>query len=53
MNAVAGSLGQATYVASKDDCLWLLNVQRKLHARSREPSLRVNIYGEPGCVSPA
>ena len=36
MNAAAGSLGQATYVASKDDRLWLLNVQRMLHARSRE-----------------
>src|SRR5262245_27068434 len=31
----AESLGQATYVASKEDLLWLLNVQRKLYARSQ------------------
>jgi RNA-directed DNA polymerase len=36
MSAAAKSLGQATYVASKDDRLWLLIVQRKLHARSRD-----------------
>ena len=36
MSAAAGPLGQAMYVASKDDRLWLLNVQRALHARSWE-----------------
>ena len=36
MSAAVLTLGQATYVASKDDHLWLLNVQRKLHAQSRD-----------------
>ena len=36
MSTAALSLGQAMYVASKDDRLWLLNVQRKLYARSWE-----------------
>src|ERR1041385_3562169 len=36
MSAAAGPPGQAMYVASKDDRLWLLNVQRKLFARSWE-----------------
>ena len=41
MGAAAESLGQATYVATKDDRLWLLNVQRKLYTRSRENSIYV------------
>ena len=36
MNAAGGPLGQATYVASRDDRLWLQSMQRKLHERSRE-----------------
>jgi group II intron reverse transcriptase/maturase len=36
MSTAAESLGQAMYMASKDDRLWLLNVQRKLYARSWE-----------------
>ena len=36
MSAAARSQGQAMYVVSKDDRLWLLNAQRKLHAQSRE-----------------
>ena len=34
MSAGTKPRGQATYVASKDDSLWLLNVQRALHAQS-------------------
>lgn len=36
MSAAAAPQGQAMYVASGDDRLWLLSVQRKLHARSRD-----------------
>src|SRR5258706_12367278 len=36
MSAAGGPLGQATYVASRDDRLWLQSMQRKLHERSRE-----------------
>src|SRR5687767_14698078 len=36
MSAASNPRGQAMYVASKDDRLWLLNVQRKLHAQSRD-----------------
>ena len=36
MSAAAESQGKAMYVASRDDRLWLLNVQRKLYARSWE-----------------
>src|SRR5215471_15134588 len=36
MSAAPGSLGQATYVATKEDTLWLQNVQRALHTRSKE-----------------
>lgn len=36
MSAEAKPQGKAMYVASKDDHLWLLSEQRKLHARSRE-----------------
>jgi len=34
MSAAAKSQEQAMYVVTKDDRLWLLNVQRKLHAQS-------------------
>ena len=34
MSMGAESLGQAMYVASRDNCPWLLNVQRKLYARA-------------------
>jgi hypothetical protein len=37
MSAAAKSQAQAMYVVTRDDRLWLLNVQRKLHARSRQP----------------
>ena len=36
MSAALGSLGQAMYVATKEDTLWLQNVQRALHTRSKE-----------------
>jgi RNA-directed DNA polymerase len=36
MNAAAKSQGQAMYVVTKDERLWLLSAQRKLHAQSRE-----------------
>jgi RNA-directed DNA polymerase len=36
MSAVAKSQEQAMYVVTKDDSLWLLNAQRKLHAQSRQ-----------------
>ena len=36
MSAAAKSQGQTMYVVSKDDRLWLLSAQRKLHAQSRE-----------------
>lgn len=36
MSAALGSLGQAMYVATKEDSLWLQNVQRALHTRSKE-----------------
>lgn len=36
MNAAGEPLEQAMYVASRDDRLWLQNVQRKLYERSRE-----------------
>ena len=36
MRAARGSLGQAMYVATKEDTLWLQNVQRALHTRSKE-----------------
>ena len=36
MSAALGSLGQSMYVATKEDTLWLQNVQRALHTRSRE-----------------
>jgi RNA-directed DNA polymerase len=36
MSAAAEPQGKAMYVATSDDRLWLLNVQRVLHARSRE-----------------
>jgi RNA-directed DNA polymerase len=36
MSTAASSLGQAMYVASKDDRLWLQTVQRKLYARSQD-----------------
>ena len=36
MSAVLGSLEQAMYVATKEDTLWLQNVQRALHTRSKE-----------------
>jgi RNA-directed DNA polymerase len=36
MNAAGGPLGQAMYVASRDDRLWLQSMQRKLYERSRE-----------------
>ena len=37
----AESLGQAMYVATKEDLLWLQNVQRKLYARDREEPVYV------------
>jgi RNA-directed DNA polymerase len=36
MSAALGSLGQAMYVAIKEDTLWLQNVQRALYMRSQE-----------------
>jgi len=36
MSAALGSLEQAMYVATKEDTLWLQNVQRALHTRSKE-----------------
>ena len=36
MSAALGPLGQAMYVATKEDTLWLQNVQRALHTRSKE-----------------
>jgi hypothetical protein len=36
MSMDAESLGQAMYVASKEDLLWLLNVQRRPYARHRD-----------------
>jgi RNA-directed DNA polymerase len=36
MSAASGSLGQAMYVATKEDTLWLQNVQRALYTRSKE-----------------
>jgi len=36
MRAALGSLEQAMYVATKEDTLWLQNVQRALHTRSKE-----------------
>jgi RNA-directed DNA polymerase len=36
MSRAAKPPGKATYVVSKDDSLWLLNVQRKLYAQSQE-----------------
>ena len=36
MRAALGSLGQAMYVATKEDTPWLQNVQRALHTRSKE-----------------
>src|SRR3954464_1499725 len=36
MSAALGSLGQAMYVATKEDTLWLQDVQRALHTRSKE-----------------
>jgi len=36
MSAALGSLEQAMYVATKKDTLWLQNVQRALHTRSKE-----------------
>jgi RNA-directed DNA polymerase len=36
MSAALGSLGQAMYVVTKEDTLWLQNVQRALHTRSKE-----------------
>src|SRR5687768_16800870 len=39
MSAAAKSQKQAMYVVTKDERLWLLNVQRKLYAQSqKEPS---------------
>lgn len=36
MSTAVKSQAQAMYVATKDDRLWLLNVQRKLYARSQQ-----------------
>jgi RNA-directed DNA polymerase len=36
MSAALGSLGQAMYVATKEDTLWLQNVQHALYTRSKE-----------------
>ena len=36
MSAALGSLEQAMYVATKEETLWLQNVQRALHTRSKE-----------------
>ena len=36
MSAALGSLEQAMYVVTKEDTLWLQNVQRALHTRSKE-----------------
>ena len=36
MSAARESLGQAMYVATKEDTLWLQSVQRALHTRSKE-----------------
>jgi len=36
MSAAAEPQGKAMYVATEDDRLWLLSVQRALHARSRD-----------------
>ena len=36
MSAARGSLGQAMYVATKEDTLWLQNVQHALYTRSKE-----------------
>jgi len=42
-------LGKAMYVASTDDSLWLLNVQRKLYARSQtQPTYTFRRAGENG-----
>jgi hypothetical protein len=36
MSAALGSLGQAMYVATKEDTLWLQDVQHALYTRSKE-----------------
>ena len=36
MSAALGSLEQAMYVATNEETLWLQNVQRALHTRSKE-----------------
>ena len=36
MSAALRSLGQAMYVATKEDTLWLQNVQHALYMRSKE-----------------